>query len=137
IAEAASGPLAPLTVAFTVPPLRILQAMAIQRGFVRLAPWLKHLIQVMGDYSSGALLTADAIVARATSTRTPGPIPNYATSSLAQLDALIDPLSKRASVQPRNTLALARSVRSTFTPQSDTVPRLLNALKFVHGRGIY
>ena len=137
IAEAASGPLAPLTVASTVPPLRILQAMAIQRGFVRLAPWLKHLIQVMGDYSSGALLTADAIVARATSTRTPGPIPNYATSSLTQLDALIDPLSKRASVQPRNALALTRSVRSTFTPQSDTVPRLLTALKSVRGRGIY
>jgi hypothetical protein len=132
-----TGLLTPLTIASSVPPLRILQAMATKRGFARLEPWFRHLTQTLGDLSSGASFSRQAVAANATTTRIQPAITNYATSSLSQLDLLLDPLSKPVSVQPRNALALGRSVASTFTAQSDTVPRLLNTLRRVPGRGIY
>ena len=118
-------------VASVIPGVRTLAAVAVKRNFVRLQPWFEHLLQVLTESSTrGGFMTLAA--------NNTGPnLQNYAVSSLTQLQKLMQPLAAPGSVQPANALAVTRSVKAAFTPQSDIVPRLASALKSIPGKTLY
>ncbi|PWT99389.1 MAG: putative baseplate assembly protein [Terriglobia bacterium] len=119
-----------------IPAIRTLQAIAVRRGFLRLEPWLGHLLEVLEENSSNFASFGNS--AGGTVSEGPLPLPNLSVSSLNQLQNLVTPLATPPSVQPANPLVLARSVASAFAPQSDTVPRLITALQpTITGEALY
>jgi hypothetical protein len=117
--------------ASVIPALQTLAAVAVKRNFVRLQPWFDHLFQVLKELSTRGTFTTLASVTVGAN------LQNYAVSSLTQLQNLVQPLAAPPSVQPANSLALARSVKAAFTPQSDIVPRLAGALNSIRGSALY
>ena len=111
-------------VASVIPGLRTLAAVAAKRNFVRLEPWFGHLLQLL----QSSFLAVPAVGLN---------LQNYAVSSLTRLQSVVRPLAAPPSIQPANSLALTRSIKAAFTPQSDLVPRLAGALKSIRGNALY
>ena len=107
----------------------LLRGVAVKRGFTRVTAWLTALLQVMRQplppirgVSSGGLMNLP---------------PAQPSSPLAGLAAIVDRLALAPSRQPVNALRLARSVATSFAPQSDMAPRLLAALKPAASDSLY
>ena len=106
---------------------------AVARKFSRMATWADHLILTLewamrlagtgslGDVGEeldeGELPSLDFVA------------PKLPVSPLAKLASIVDGLSLPPSIQPVNAKRLARSVAGAFSPQADTAPRVLAALK--------
>jgi len=109
-----------------VPQLQKLRVLAAKRGFTRLEPWIAQLLTTLNE--SIQQLT------RQEDNPAPAPAPTSGAtgkaaspSSLGNLGALIEPLSRPLSLQPANSLRLARSVAQAFSPQSDLAPKMIGA----------
>jgi hypothetical protein len=109
-----------------IPQVQQQHDIAAKRQFTRLEPWIARILDALitladqlpsldgGDFVPGLTIsgTVEAV-----------------PSALGSLFGIVDQLALPPSLQPANTLRLARSVAQTFTPQSDTAPRLLAAFK--------
>jgi hypothetical protein len=104
-----------------IPQVQELHALAADRKFTRLAPWLEKLLNTLNDLVQAADDEDTSETVSSASTILPSPLGN--------LVALIEPLSLPPSLQPRNSLALPRSVAQAFSPQSDLAPKLISAFK--------
>jgi hypothetical protein len=111
-----------------IPPIQEKHAIAVQRGFTRLEPWISDIGNTLTslveqipslDDARGAV-TSPAISGVAVEEVPPG---------LSNLFAIRDKLALAPSLQPANTFRLARSVQQVFAPESDTAPRLLATFK--------
>ena len=111
-----------------IPPIQEKHAIAVQRGFTRLEPWISDI----GDTLASLLAQIPSLDDGR------GPVSSPAISSvvveevppgLSNLFAIRDKLALAPSLQPANTFRLARSVQQVFAPESDTAPRLLAAFK--------
>ncbi|MGH9429927.1 MAG: putative baseplate assembly protein [Terriglobia bacterium] len=128
-ASAASATAVGAMVQAVAPQVQQLHDNAAKRGFTRLEPWTADILASLnalalqlpsldgGDFPVGG----GVIVTQAMATLAP--------SALAGLTAIVDQLALPPSVQPANSIRLARTVAQTFSPQSDTAPRLLAAFK--------
>lgn len=128
-ASASSATAVGAMVQAVVPQVQQLHDIAAKRGFTRLEPWTADLLSSLntlalqlpsldgGDFPSGG----GVILTQATATLAP--------SALAGLTAIVDQLALPPSVQPPNSIRLARTVAQAFSPQSDTAPRLIAAFK--------
>jgi hypothetical protein len=97
-----------------------LHDLAVKRNFTRLKPWLGELLDTLGELVT-KLQALDTTVSGGAVLKT------QAQPPLANLAALILPLSLRASIQPPNSLRLQRTFGQTFSSQSDIAPKLLGA----------
>lgn len=107
-----------------------LHDLASRRNFTRLEPWLAQLLealtalvpqlQALDTVTSMAWRDMAASSAPAIVTKDPHP-------PLANLTALLPSLTLPPSLQPPNSLRLARSIDQTFSAESDMGPRLLGA----------
>lgn len=108
--------------------IALIRGIAQQRNFTRLAAWLMNLLRVLQWASLGG---GSTVLGFADAVRQIGPfraLPKALSSApLANLDAAVAQLSLAPSVQPANAYRLQRSVKTSFTPQSDLAPRLLAA----------
>ncbi len=120
-----------------IPAIRTLQAVAVKRGFLRLEPWLGHLLEILQENSSTIPFFSSPLAVGGDGNAAPVPLPNLAVSSLDQLQNLVTPLATPPSIQPANPLVLARSIKTAFAPQSDTLPRLITALQPIPGEALY
>jgi hypothetical protein len=113
--------------------IALIRGIAVQRGFTRVAAWLANLLKVLQWASLGGgstLLNLAAIAgARVLEAAALKALPAaLSPAPLANLDAVVNQLALPPSVQPANALRLQRSVKTSFTPQSDLALRLLGAL---------
>jgi hypothetical protein len=130
--KAAGGTRAAVVAFLQTPISRIalLRGVAVKRGFTRVTAWLTALLQVMrqplapirGADSGGGLIKLPAA---------------QPSSPLAGLAGIVDKLALAPSRQPVNAMRLARSVATSFAPESDMAPRLLAALKPAAAVGLY
>ena len=123
--------------------IALLQGIAMERGFTRVAAWLAMLLRAMQWASLGSSSTVMLGAARGASAVIGGlqslsalP-PALPASPLAGLQGIIDTLAKPPSQQPGNSLQLSRTVARSFAPQSDVAPRLLAALHPAAAEGLY
>ena len=119
-----------------IPQIQEKHDLAVKRGFTRLEPWTSDLLSTL------------TILVRDLPNLDINPVPPggaafsavepaVATSSLANLAAILEPLALPRSVQPANSLRLVRTISRTFSPQADTAPRLLAAFKPAVASTIY
>lgn len=134
IGAAESGTEAANLIRGAIPQVREKRDIAVGRGFTRVMAWADHLLLALdltlrlavagslGDVSEGGV---DGTVLGAISF-----LPSsLAPSPLGTLASIIGHLTLPASVQPANAKQLVQTVAQNFSPQSDTAPRLLAALK--------
>jgi hypothetical protein len=101
----------------------------------RLEPWVARIISVLNSLSSGLLAKSAAPADKSTKAV---PLDQSSPSSpLGALGTILHSLAKPPSVQPANSLRLARSVAQTFSPQSDVAPQLISALNPGTGAMLY
>ena len=113
--------------------IALIRRIAVQRGFTRVAAWLANLLKVLQWASLGGGSTilnlarfVGALALRGGAFKAlPAALP---PAPLVNLDAAVNQLALPPSVQPANAKRLQRSVKTSFTPQSDLAPRLLAAL---------
>lgn len=121
----------------TLPALHAEHQLAIAGNFTKLQPWVASMISELGDASeqltatetkvaemSNVELSLDMQSYGAKSTSTEG-----TRSSLDKVFELIPDLGKPPSQQPPNSLQLGRSVAGSFSPASDTLPKLLVTMR--------
>jgi hypothetical protein len=99
---------------------------ALKRKFTRLEPWIAESLKAVQALPSSALTGPDVTPAG------PPPVPTtreIQLSGFGNLFRLLDPLSIAPSIQPANSLQLARTSGRTFAAQSDMAPQLLATLK--------
>jgi predicted phage baseplate assembly protein len=110
-----------------LPPLREQHTTAVQAGYTRLEPWVGELVNSLEsiDARLGGGAGGTALLAARSFASTNG----KNGSSLAGLGRLVQPLLQPPSVQPRNTLRLARDVKALYSTQADTLPRFLTTFK--------
>lgn len=109
------------------PQIQSLHDTAARRKFTRLEPWTGEILDAL-DSLLQQLPNLDDVRGRVA----PGAITGVVTAvpaTLGRLFGILDPLALPPSLQPANTLRLARSVQQTFAPESDTAPRLLAAFR--------
>lgn len=115
-----------------IPGVQALQGIAVKREFTRLQAWLGHLLDNLNALpavlSQFPGVSADAgkkeHAVREEDFVPPTILPS---SPLSKLGGILDKLNLPPSLQPADALVLARNVKQTFAPQSDTAPRLLSA----------
>jgi hypothetical protein len=113
--------------------IALIRRIAVQRGFTRVAAWLANLLKVLQWASLGGNSTIlylpipgrDGPPATGAFKALPAAL---SSAPLVNLGAVVDQLALPPSLQPSNALRLQRSVKASFTPQADVVPRLLAAL---------
>jgi hypothetical protein len=107
---------------------------AARRRFTRLEPWTADLLDALnslvpiisgGENGDGGGGNAQFVTAE------------LAASPLADLTAILGPLSLPPSLQPANPQRLTRTIAQTFSPQADAAPRLLAAFKPTVAATIY
>jgi Baseplate J-like protein len=122
--------------------IALIRGIAVQRNFTRLSAWLTNLLKLMQWASLGGESTVLNAFTRAGVVGTRGAAlkalpPALMSAPLANLDGVIDQLAQPPSVQPLNAYRLQRSIKSSFTPQSDLAPRLLAALHPAAAASLY
>jgi Baseplate J-like protein len=110
-----------------IPQVQQLHDIAVKRKFTRLEPWIGDLLITLRTLVD-ELPSLDDGETPGDGGTTPS-APSLATSSLAGLAAIIDTLAKPPSLQPANSVRLARTVTQAFSVSSDMAPRLLAAFK--------
>jgi hypothetical protein len=101
----------------------------------RLEPWVARIISVLNSLSSGLLAKPPGPADKSMKAIPLDPSPQF--SPLGGLGTILGSLAKPPSVQPANSLRLARSVAQTFSPQSDLAPQLITALNPGTGALLY
>lgn len=103
-------------------------AIAKEGEYAKLEPWVGGLVKALGsvdDELTGGVEGATILAARKATSST-----GYGEGfPLAGLGELIQPLLVPASLQPRNTLVLARDYKSLYGVQADTLPRLITTFQ--------
>jgi hypothetical protein len=114
-------------VSAAIPQIQELHDVAVKRKFTRLEPWLADLLAALNSLVNQlpSLDDVKVLVAGSSAQATP----TLATSSLANLAAILDQLATPPSPQPSNPARLTRTVSQAFSPASDIAPRLLAAFK--------
>lgn len=109
-----------------VPQVQQQHDIAVSRAFTRLEAWtsgvlfvLTDLVQIIPEIDGNSVPTGQPLPLTAT----------LAPSALSNLWNLIEPLAAPPSLQPANAQRLVRTIARTFSPQSDTAPRLLATFK--------
>lgn len=108
---------------------------AVGRDFSRVTAWADHLLhtlEVLARFAAEGSLgdAGEGGGAEGAEEPTIKFVPStLAASPLGKLASIVSKLAQPASVQPANATRLARSIAQSFEPQSDTAPRLLQALK--------
>lgn len=106
--------------------LEELHEFALKRKFTRLEPWIDESLKAVQALPTSALTGPDV----ASGVRPRGSATSeIQLSGFGNLFGLLDPLSVAPSIQPANSLQLARTSSSTFAAQSDMAPQLLATLK--------
>lgn len=141
----------PLTAKQVVEPalsrIALVRAIALKRGFTRVAAWLAMVTrslqwialgkeaQLLQGGLAGTLGIAGRGVGKISALQA---LPAAAPASpLENLHGIVSALAKAPSVQPANALKLTRSIAASFGPQSDTAPRLLAALHPAAAAALY
>lgn len=141
IANLANGATA-ATIQAAASRIALIRGVAVKRGFSRLSAWLGNLLKVMqwaslgggSNVFSSVLAPVGITVVRGALVALP---PSLMAAPLANLAGAITQLALPPSVQPLNAYRLQRSIRSSFTPQSDLAPRLLAALNPAVATSLY
>ncbi len=124
---AASATAVAKLVSAVIPQVQQLHDIAVKRKFTRLEPWTGDLLVTLRTLVD-ELPSLDDSETPGDGGTTPS-APSFATSSLAGIVAIIDTLAKPPSLQPANSVRLARTVTQAFSASSDMAPRLLAAFK--------
>lgn len=107
------------------------QDIAIKRSFTRIVAWTGHVLQFLRKLGTSEDSVNSTLLETDTSNDNPVQLKvvpsSLETSPLANLGTAIGQLALAPSQQPANAQRLARSVAQSFSPQSDTAPRLLAA----------
>lgn len=99
--------------------------LALKRKFTRLEPWLGRLLADLVSFAA----SPPGRDSTGSGQGKPTPLQTaLEPSALGNLLKIAGTLGKAPSVQPANSFKLTRTVRQTFSPQSDIAPRLLGAL---------
>ncbi|HVF09189.1 MAG TPA: putative baseplate assembly protein [Abditibacteriaceae bacterium] len=94
---------------------------------VHLKPWIGGMVtELQAIVAPSAPAGAASTAAEATTGGTPDNAPQ---ASVTDLSAVLDSLTKRASLPPRNSQRLARTVAGTFGLNTDMAPQLLTAFQ--------
>lgn len=108
---------------------------ADRRSFSRLEPWiasvndaLQRLVQAIPSFDDARGTVEPPAITGTVEVAPPG---------LLNLASLVDRLALAPSIQPANTLKLARNVRQAFSAESDIAPRLLAAFKPAAAQTLY
>ena len=115
--------------------LRELRDSFEQRNWTNLTRWVSEVITALeeiGDSPSTSVTNSISINVPNDSGSSDNPIHasnKNGGSAFGKLGGLLDPLSKRPSLQPANALQLARSVKQTFAADADMASRLLTSLR--------
>jgi hypothetical protein len=110
-----------------LPQLREEHAIATEGGYARLQPWVGGLVDSLESIDaslSGGTSGAVVMAARRSASHNGKEKP-----PLAGLGGLIQPLLEAPSLQPRNTLRLARDYKILYSTQADTLPRFLTTFQ--------
>lgn len=121
----------PSAIQTAIPAVQALQSNAVKRQFTRLQAWLGHLSDALNALPAVLLQVQSAAIKGAVGEEASvqrGFVPPaiQAGTSLSKLGAILRTLAAPPSIQPADSLVLARSVAQTFAPQSDVAPRLLS-----------
>jgi hypothetical protein len=111
-----------------IPPIQGKHAIAVQRGFTRLEPWISDIGNTLTSLVE-QIPSLDDARGPVTSPAISGVAVEEVPPGLSNLFAIRDKLALAPSLQPANTFRLARSVQQVFAPESDTAPRLLATFK--------
>jgi Baseplate J-like protein len=127
VATAGSPTAAAEMVAAVLPQIEDKHALAEKRKFTRLEPWLANALTVLqqlvqrlpniGDGEGGPPPGSGGILHE--------PL-EVVTSPLRNLVGIVQKLAQPPSLQPANSLRLARTVSTAFSRQSDIAPRILS-----------
>ncbi|MBB5470976.1 hypothetical protein HDG32_007130 [Paraburkholderia sp. CI2] len=121
-------PTAASYVSALIPAIQAVQDAAARRQFSRLEAWVSDLVNLLTDL----VPSVQNLDGSSVPVSGPGFVPirtGLAASGIAKLASIVDSLALLPSLQPANSLRLARTVAATFSPQADTAPRLLAAFK--------
>ncbi|HNB51671.1 MAG TPA: putative baseplate assembly protein [Anaerolineales bacterium] len=103
-------------------------AIAQEGDYAKLEPWVGGLVKALGtvdnELTAGASGPEILAVRKAASSAS-----GTGGFSLAGLGELIQPLLTPPSIQPSNSLVLARDYKNLFGPQADTLPHLLTTFQ--------
>ena len=118
---ATTGQAAADMVSAAIPQIQQMHDVAEKRNFTRLEPWLSDINEALNDLVE-ALGQEHEVVGSGSAQAIPRII---ASSPLENIYSILDPLEKKPSLQPANSLRLTRAVSQAFSPASDLAPRLL------------
>ena len=111
-----------------LPALREEHARAIEGGFERLEPWVGNLVKSLESIEVQRMRNVDEperVAARNAAIAADG----RRRSPFSRLEDMLPALLRPSSLQPRNSIRLARDYKSLFSTQSDTIPRFLTAFR--------
>ncbi|MDB5028236.1 MAG: hypothetical protein JWO66_1925 [Candidatus Eremiobacteraeota bacterium] len=123
-----------------IPEIALQQELALKRGFTRISAFLGLLRRALTISNANQFAFDDTgapLASSATALTYIAAPAQQAGSPLARLDAIVEPLSRPASLHPANALRLDRSITQIFAPQSDVAPRLIAALKPAAAETLY
>jgi hypothetical protein len=112
--------------------IRERQAVADGRGFTRLSAWIDHVqvaLAVVANITPAAFADACKRLKRDQPASGFGYASSQQISPLGNLVALSQTLALPPSLQPRNAIALKRSVKALFAPQSDMAAKMVKAFR--------
>jgi predicted phage baseplate assembly protein len=121
-----------------LPALHKLDTEAQTTGVAALQNWLDGIIADLSAAVEKTPGAASELALRAAATSAkPGSTQEGIPPALANLETLVEPLSRPASLQPANSALLARDTRQALSLQRDAAPQLLTVLKPAAAEWIY